>query len=352
MNSGGKIFTFGSFRLGVNGPNSDIDTLCVAPKHIDRKRDFFGLLAPMLRSTPGVTELVEVREAYVPVIKMKFHEVDIDLTFARVQPKEIGPDFQDLTDNNILRSCDEDTIKSLNGRRVTDLILKLVPNERSFEITLRCIKLWSKNRGIYSNVLGYLGGVAWAILVARVCKDYPQLAPNRLLLKFFEFYRDYEWGSANPITLIEIANDPSTVPFMIPENLIQPISARAVMPIITPAFPSMNTTFNVTETTKHIMLTEIEKGAMITKALLEQQESGSTRISWRRLFKKFPFFKAYEHFIEIQILSKQEEDLKKWQGFAESKIKNLLKKLETFDKMRNNDCLELRPFPKSYTLKN
>lgn len=58
----------------------------------------------------------------MPVIKMKFEDIDIDLLFARVGYSEVGNDL-DLLDDNILKNCDADSIRSLNGCRVTDSIL-------------------------------------------------------------------------------------------------------------------------------------------------------------------------------------------------------------------------------------
>lgn len=54
--AGAKIFTFGSYRLGVHGAGADIDTLCVAPRHVERT-DFFTSLFEILQKTAEIKDL-------------------------------------------------------------------------------------------------------------------------------------------------------------------------------------------------------------------------------------------------------------------------------------------------------
>lgn len=146
---------------------------------------------------------------------MIYKHVDIDLLFARIERREVGEDIKSLQDDYFLRHCDSESIRSLNGRRVTDAIMEQIPNRDVFKLTLRSIKLWAKNRGIYSNVMGYCGGVAWAILVAYVCKQNPKLETCQMLDTFFQFYRKRRWQHNNPIHLGEIKNNPRQVTFTI-----------------------------------------------------------------------------------------------------------------------------------------
>ena len=40
---------------------------------------------------------------------------------------------------------------------------------------------------------GYLGGISWAILVAKIVQLFPNLKANKLLKKFFKTYKIWEW---------------------------------------------------------------------------------------------------------------------------------------------------------------
>ena len=53
--------------------------------------------------------------------------------------------FQDLKDDMLLKNLDPKCVRSLNGCRVTDEILRLVPNIDNFRLALRAIKLWAKS---------------------------------------------------------------------------------------------------------------------------------------------------------------------------------------------------------------
>lgn len=141
---------------------------------------------------PEVTELVEVATAYVPCMKMKFDGVEIDLLYCQLATN-IVPKKLDLSDDTLVSQLDDKSILSFNGPRVVHSLLSLVPNVETFRTSLRAIKHWAQSRGVYGNATGYPGGVAWAIMTARVCQLFPNAAPSVLVNKFFVWYAKWQW---------------------------------------------------------------------------------------------------------------------------------------------------------------
>lgn len=171
------LISFGSYRLGVHHPDADIDVLALSPPTCSRG-EFFSSLVQMLKDKDGVTDLHPIPRAYTPVIKFKMDGIAIDLLFARLQSnsKLIQPiaastkqSMEFVIDDSDLVGMDEAEMRSLNGSRVAQMLLALVPNQVHFRVVLRAVKQWAIVHGLYSNVLGFLGGINWAILVASVC---------------------------------------------------------------------------------------------------------------------------------------------------------------------------------------
>ncbi|KAF8530899.1 poly-A polymerase [Gautieria morchelliformis] len=317
--AGGKIFTFGSYRLGVHGPGSDIDTLCVVPKHVARE-DFFLVFEPMLREFEGVTEVSGVPEAYVPIIKVKISGIPIDFLFARLALATIPEDLE-LRDDNLLRNLDERCVRSLGGSRVTDEILRLVPNVAVFRDSLRCIKLWAQRRAIYSNVNGFLGGVAWSMLVARICQLYPSAVAGGIISRFFTIMHQWNWPQ--PVLLKQIEEGPLNVRVWNPK--LYPSDRAHRMPIITPAYPAMCSTHNVTKSTQLIMTQECKRAAgIVDKIVVGTGE-------WSELFAKHDFFYKYRYYLQIIASTANSELQLKWAGTVESRIRQLVMKLELVD---------------------
>ncbi|XP_075518559.1 nuclear poly(A) polymerase 1 [Primulina tabacum] len=332
-----KIFTFGSYRLGVHSPGADIDTLCVGPKHATRNEDFFGELYRMLSEMPDVHELHPVPDAHVPVMKFKFNGVSIDLLYANVSLWVIPEDL-DVSQDSILQNVDDQTVRSLNGCRVTDQILRLVPNIQNFRTALRSMRLWAKRRGVYSNVTGFLGGINWALLVARICQLYPNALASMLVSRFFRVYNLWRWP--NPVMLCPIEEGSLGLSFWDPRRNYKDRSH--LMPIITPAYPCMNSSYNVSNSTLRVMMEEFQRGNEKCETI------ESNKSSWDALFEPFAFFEAYKNYLQIDIASETDEDSRNWKGWVESRMRLLTLKIER----DTNGVLQCHPHPGEFSDKS
>ncbi|XP_040903094.1 poly(A) polymerase alpha-like [Toxotes jaculatrix] len=233
-NVGGKIFPFGSFHLGAHSKGADIDDSFFCPQAVE--------------------------EASVPVIKLCYDGTEI-IFFARLLQRSV-PENLKVCNNELLKNLDIFCVRSLSGKhqiksdRVTEEILSLVPNVYNFRLALRTIKLWAKRRNIYSNKLGFLGGVSWAILVARICQLFPNAIASTLVIKFFKICSMWVWSV--PVCLREVKDCLYNLPFWDPR--VNPSNRCHIMPIITPAYPQQNTSYNVSPSTFTIITEEIKRG--------------------------------------------------------------------------------------------
>uniref|UniRef100_A0A7S3LA44 polynucleotide adenylyltransferase n=1 Tax=Amphora coffeiformis TaxID=265554 RepID=A0A7S3LA44_9STRA len=344
------IVTFGSYRLGVSMEESDLDLLVVAPSHISRG-EFFTSWVAFLKNLPNIQCVFPIPEAYTPVLRFEMNRISIDMLFVSLKDdsrlkvfqhrRVLGP-TPPASEGPILRTPkrreyqiedvdlqgqDEAGLRSLNGARVCQLLLKAVPNLDNYQMALRAVKKWAVRKGIYSNVLGFLGGVNCAILLAYICK-HPQnkkATPAELLVEFFRVFA--QWPFPVPVALDEIQLEPPKgVPPMAVWNPVSPFLTPAerrryageLMPILTPAYPSMNSAYNVGRAQRDRIVAEFREAWCALQ-----------RSDFEQIFRPFDVFVQGENFVQVSIRAENRNDFVVWFRWVESRLRFMMNNLET-----------------------
>lgn len=359
----GSLFLAGSYRLGLNDPSSDIDAVCVVPYHVTHE-DFFSSFSKTLEHTDGVSHLAPVPNAYVPLISLSFLGVSMDLLFARL-PMSCVESHQEIDSDHMLVGVHAASMKSLNAPRVSSMLLCLVPKRRVFRVVLRAVRTWARRRGIYSAKLGYLGGISWAILVAFVCQLYPDAEPAKVFVRFFQVMSEWQWPQ--PVMLNVIYDAGLGFEMWDPR---QNIYDRAhIMPIITPAYPHMNSSVQVSQSTFSVIYEEFwrarylaeaaagipssmpnastvqdaselksagsafdnlgsfysgESVAESTDGILPSEVQELASSPWEKLFEPSNVFIRYETYLVVDFQADTPSNMHKWGKFVASRLRKLV----------------------------
>jgi poly(A) polymerase len=110
------------------------------------------------------------------------------------------------------------------------------------------------------------------------------------------------------------------------------------MPVITPAYPSMCATYNITRSSMTIIQRELRRGFEISEKIV------TGKLPWCDLFVKHTFFTSgYKYYISVIATSKTQEHHNIWSGYVESKVRMLVQKLE-----QHPSIAIAHPFNKGY----
>ncbi|PKU80032.1 poly(A) polymerase [Dendrobium catenatum] len=155
-----------------------------------------------------------------------------------------------------------------------------------------------------------------------------------LVTHFFKVYSQWRWP--NPVMLCSIVDD--KLGFLVWNPCKNQNDRTHQMPIITPAYPSVNSSYNVSKSTLRVMNEQFQFGNKIC------EEIDQNKASWSALFEPYQFFDSYKNFLKVSIVANDADDLRILKGWVESRLR-LLTLLIEWD---TNGMLQCHPNPTEY----
>jgi hypothetical protein len=118
------------------------------------------------------------------------------------------------------------------------------------------------------------------------------------------------------------------------------------MPVITPAFPSMCSTHNITLSTKQIILRELQRGGDLVDLIFAK------RLNWKDLFEGHTFFtQDYKYYLSVIATGRTREAAMSWSGLVGSRVRTLIGDLDN-DELIKVACPFNKGFERVHHCKN
>lgn len=231
---GAALELVGSSNLGVTLPHSDIDAVVFAPD----PPGWETLLMALERDLP-IERATRVRDARVPVLRLRIRGFDVDLQIHACATPLPG-DFESAC----ALGLDETALRALGAVWHARYLHEALSAGDLFDV-LGAIRVWARCREIDRKALGFVGGMGWATLVAHAGAGGARTSTDVVQFLAGAFSVD----RSRAVTRPQILGDA-------PVELAQPSD---YLVIATPCAPWGNLTPSVSRSTLAVLREEIRR---------------------------------------------------------------------------------------------
>lgn len=305
------MFLSGSYKMNVHTKDADIDAVFVTTSQVNRTQVFKGFV-DKLEACELVTDLTPIPNARVPIICITLKGQEFDIMTCHLRLPTL-PKRESMLENYMwMNGLDEASILAFNGPRVTEVILSAVPRKRHFLLAVRFMRLWAKQRCIYSNKSGYLGGINIVLMVAYIAIRNPKAVASTLIAKTFSTFAKWDWVSHKQVAFVQ--EHPCPVWLRVYD---MKVDNKDAMVMLTPCYPRFNTMHAASEYSCRVMTLEFARGADILAANSQ---------SFQELCVPLPLGSMCKRFLKISVTVPTQGGVS-WHGYIESQVRYLLQYL-------------------------
>ncbi len=318
------VFLSGSYRMNVHTHKADIDLVFVTTSAVTRAQVFSGFVS-VLEACDAATDVTSLPNIRVPLISLTLDGQEFDVMTCHLNVSTLPLRKAMLNSYIWMNGLDEASVLAFNGPRVTEMVLRSVPRPSHFLVAVRFLRLWAKQRALYSNKSGYMGGINIVLFVAYVAMCNPLDSAYALVAKTFALVTKWEWsthkhlqftcGEACPVWL---------------RAYDMKVNDKDAMVVLTPCFPRFNAMHTTSEYSGKVMRQEFARAhdmmtAFATAPLMSPQQH------LEGVCAALPLDTMCSRFLRITVAVPRHAVHQGWQGYIESQVRFLVQYLSRED---------------------